>query len=415
VFVEKRLARFTQRYRQSAPIPMRLQLWNGEAYDFGPSPSVTVRVKQPSALRALVHADFSQLGEAYIRQQIDVEGRIADAMRAADALVSRLRPHAATWARLRRAVRHTRKQDARAIEHHYDVSNDFYALWLDRNMAYSCAYFHGDEDTLDQAQELKFEHICRKLMLKAGERFLDVGCGWGGLILHAARHHGVRALGITLSRNQFELARARIAREGLGERCRVELLDYRDLPEDEKFDKIASVGMFEHVGLSNLPLYFGKLDRLLADDGLVMNHGITTMDPRSRAVGRGAGEFIDRYIFPHGELPHLSLAIRTMSEQDLEVIDVESLRFHYAKTLGMWASRLETAADAARALVGEQRYRTWLVYLAGCAHAFAQGWISIHQIVAAKVKRATMAPVTWTRAHQYEAPARAATSKPKAA
>jgi cyclopropane-fatty-acyl-phospholipid synthase len=181
----------------------------------------------------------------------------------------------------------------------------------------------------------------------------------------------------------------------------VQLLDYRDVPEDEKFDKIVSVGMFEHVGLAHLSLYFGKIHRLLADDGLVMNHGITTMDPKSRAVGRGAGAFIDRYIFPHGELPHLSLAIRTMSEQNLEAVDVESLRHHYAKTLGLWASRLETAQLQARELVGEQRYRTWLVYLAGCAHAFSQGWISIHQILAAKANRKTMAPVPWTRAHQY--------------
>src|SRR5690606_29591785 len=156
-------------------------------------------------------------------------------------------------------------------------------------------------------------------------------------------HHGVQALGVTLSRRQFEHARERIAAEGLGDRVRVELLDYRDVPEDEKFDKIASVGMFEHVGLANLPLYFGKIERLLADDGLVMNHGITTMDTRSRSVGKGAGEFIDRYIFPHGELPHLSRAIREMSEQNLEAVDVESLRHHSARTLGCWASRLEAA------------------------------------------------------------------------
>jgi len=402
VFVEKRLARLTQRFFERTPIPMRLQLWNGAAYDLGPSPAVTVRLKAPSALRILFQADFSNLGEAYIREQIDVEGRISDAMQVADLLVRETRPRAATWARLRRAVRHTRWQDARAIEHHYDVSNEFYRLWLDRNMAYSCAYFRSDDDTLDQAQSQKFEHICRKLLLRPGERLLDIGCGWGGLIIHAARHHGVQALGITLSRNQFELARARIAQEGLGDRCRVELLDYRDLPDAEKFDKIASVGMFEHVGLSNLPLYFGKIDRLLADDGLVMNHGITTMDPQSRAVGMGAGAFIDRYIFPNGELPHLSLAIRSMSEQNLEVIDVESLRYHYAKTLGLWASRLESARDLARSLVGERRYRTWLIYLAGCAHAFSRGWISLHQILAAKQQRAGMAPVPWTRQHQYE-------------
>jgi cyclopropane-fatty-acyl-phospholipid synthase len=401
VFVEKRLARFAQHLMTTAPVPMRLQLWNGLAYDLGPAPAVTVKVKQPSAVRALVAADFSDLGEAFIREQIDVEGPILEAMRAADALVHGARPHAQTWTRLWRGMGHSRKQDARAIEHHYDVSNEFYRLWLDRNMTYSCGYFRSDDDTLDVAQEQKFEHICRKLMLAPGERLLDIGCGWGGLILHAARHHGVRALGITLSRNQFELVRERIAREGLADRCAVELLDYRDVPENEKFDKIASVGMFEHVGLANLPVYFRKIERLLADDGLVMNHGITTMDPKSRAVGLGAGAFIDRYIFPHGELPHLSLAIRAMSEQNLEAVDVESLRHHYARTLDFWASRLESAQAKARELVGEQRYRTWLVYLAGCAHAFSSGWISLHQILAAKADRKTMKPLPWTREHQY--------------
>lgn len=401
MFVEKRLARFAQRFLESAPIPLRLQLWNGLAYDLGPAPAVTVKLKEPAALKALFDADFSNLGEAYIREQIDVEGRISDALDAADALIRGSRPRLATWARLRRAVSHTRKQDAHAIEHHYDVSNEFYQLWLDRNMAYSCAYFHSDDDSLDQAQVNKFDHICRKLMLRPGERLLDIGCGWGGLILHAARHYGVRACGITLSRRQLELAQARIAREGLADRCTVQLLDYRDVPEDEKFDKIASVGMFEHVGLSNLPLYFGKIERLLADDGLVMNHGITTMDTQSRAVGMGAGAFIDRYIFPNGELPHLSLAIRSMSERNLEAIDVESLRFHYAKTLGIWASRLEAAREEACKLVGERRYRTWLVYLAGCAHAFARSWISLHQIVAVKSQRRGMAPVPWTRKHLY--------------
>jgi cyclopropane-fatty-acyl-phospholipid synthase len=364
---------------------------------------VTVKVKELAAVKALVAADFTDLGEAFIREQIDVEGPIQEAMRAADALIQGARPRAGSWARLRRLGGHSRKKDARAIEYHYDVSNDFYGLWLDRNMAYSCAYFQSDADTLDQAQEQKFEHICRKLMLRPGERLLDIGCGWGGLILHAVRHHGVQALGITLSRNQFEFARSRVAREGFANRCSVELLDYRDVPEHHKFDKIASVGMFEHVGLSNLPLYFRKIERLLADGGLVMNHGITTMDPKSRAVGRGAGAFIDRYIFPHGEVPHLSLAIRAMSEQQLEAIDIESLRHHYAKTLGLWASRLESAQAQARALVGEQRYRTWLVYLAGCAHAFSQGWISVHQILAAKATRKGMAPAPWTREHQYRA------------
>lgn len=403
MFVEKRLARMSQRFLDDAPIPLRLQLWNGLAYDLGPAPAVTVRLNEPSAVKALMDADFSDLGEAYISEKIDVEGRITDAMRAADALVRKAKPRGATWSRLRRAVSHTRRQDASAIEHHYDVSNEFYRLWLDDNMTYSCAYFHDDRRSLDEAQIAKFEHICRKLMLRPGERLLDIGCGWGGLLSHAVRHYGVQALGITLSHRQYEYAKARIEREGLADRCRIEILDYRDVPEDRKFDKIASVGMFEHVGLSNLGVYFAKIERLLADDGIAMNHGITTMDPQSRAVGRGAGEFIDRHIFPHGELPHVSLAVRAMSEEGLEAIDVESLRYHYAKTLGLWATRLEDAREAACGLVGERRYRTWLIYLAGCAHAFEQGWISLHQIVAVKARRRSMAPAPWTREHLHRA------------
>ena len=400
MFAEKRLAKLAEQFSHTTPVPLRLQLWDGRAFELGPAPAVTITVKSPSAIRALAAPDFSTLGEAYVREQIDVQGSIGEVIEAAGALVRGAQKRAARWSRLGGNA-HTRRQDAKAIEHHYDVSNDFYRLWLDRNMVYSCAYYRDGTETLDRAQEQKFEHICRKLMLHKGERFLDIGCGWGGLILYAARNYGVQALGITLSRKQFELAQERILREGLADRCSVELLDYRDLPETHKFDKIASVGMFEHVGLRKLPEYFGKVTRLLADDGLIMNHGITTMDPESRSVGMGAGKFIDRYIFPHGEVPHISLALRSMSEQGLEAIDIESLRFHYAKTLATWASRLEEAQAEARKLVGEMRYRTWLVYLAGCAHAFAQSWVSIHQILAAKADRKGMQPVSWTRAHQY--------------
>jgi len=400
MFAEKRFARLARRFLHTTPVPLRLQLWNGQAFDLGPTPAVTITVKSPSAIRALAAPDFATLGEAYVREQIDVQGSIGEVIEAVGALVRGAQKRAALWSRFR-ATAHTRRQDAQAIEHHYDVSNDFYRLWLDGNMAYSCAYYRDGNETLDRAQEQKFEHICRKLMLHEGERFLDIGCGWGGLILYAARNYGVQARGITLSRKQSELARERIVREGLADRCSVELLDYRDVPEAHKFDKIASVGMFEHVGLEKLPVYFGKMARLLADDGLILNHGITTMDPQSRSVGMGAGKFIDRYIFPNGEVPHVSLALHSMSEQGLEAIDIESLRFHYAKTLAAWASRLEAAQVEARQLVGEMRYRTWLIYLAGCAHAFAQSWVSIHQILAAKADRNGMQPVSWTRQHIY--------------
>jgi cyclopropane-fatty-acyl-phospholipid synthase len=403
VFNEKRLARLAQRFLHSTPVPLRLRLWTGEAYDLGPSPAVTITLKAPSAVRALISPDFSKLGEAYVREQIDVDGPIAEVIQATEKFIRSAHHRAVSWTRLPLRGAHTRRQDARAIEHHYDVSNDFYRLWLDRNMTYSCAYFRSGDESLEQAQEQKFAHICRKLMLGQGERFLDIGCGWGGLIIYAARHFGVHALGVTLSPQQFEHTRARIVREQLTDRCRVELLDYRDIPDAPRFDKIASVGMFEHVGLKNLPVYFDKINRLLSANGLAINHGITTMDPQSRSVGMGAGEFIDRYIFPSGELPHLSLAIKSMSEQGLEAIDIESLRFHYAKTLSLWASRLEAAQTQAKACVGEQRYRTWLVYLAGCAHAFSRGWVSIHQILAARADRPEMAPAAWTRHYMYDA------------
>lgn len=400
MFVEKRIDRLARRIRGGSPLPLKIRLWTGADFDLGPSPVVTLTLKSPAALRCLVRPDFSSLGEAFIDDHIDVDGSLRDTVGAVEGLIRGASSRVARWARLRRVL-HTRRQDARAIAHHYDVSNEFYALWLDRQMVYSCAYFESDHDDLDTAQAHKLDHICRKLQLGAGERLLDVGCGWGGLVLWAARHYGVDATGITLSREQYEHARARIAAEGLADRCRVELMDYRDVPEKEPFDKIASIGMFEHVGLSNLGTYFGKIHRLLGSRGMVMNHGITTMDPDSRAVGMGAGEFIDKHIFPHGELPHLGLAVRSMSEQGLEVVDVESLRFHYARTLWLWASRLEAARPRAVDLVGERRYRTWLVYLAGCAHAFQQGWISLHQILAVHGERAGMAPLPWTRRYMY--------------
>src|SRR5207253_6768879 len=195
---------------------------------------------------------------------------------------------------------------------------EFYALWLDPRLVYSCAYFQHGDDTLEAAQVQKLDHICRKLRLAPGERFLDIGCGWGALAMHAAERYGVDATGITLSENQHRLANERIKAAGLEDRCKVVLQDYRDIPGEAVYDKIASVGMFEHVGLKNLPLYFGAIRRLLKDGGIVMNHGITSIDPESRAVGLGGGEFIGKYVFPHGELPHVSLVLREMAAAGLE-------------------------------------------------------------------------------------------------
>jgi len=279
---------------------------------------------------------------------------------------------------------HTREADTRQVQFHYDVSDDFYALWLDAQRVYSCAYWRAGAATLGQAQQAKLDHVCRKLRLRPGERFLDVGAGWGGLLLWAAEHYGVDATGITLSKNQHAHVQGLIEARGLAGRVRIELRDYRELPVREPFDKIASIGMFEHVGRAQLPAYFAKLLRLLAPGGLLMNHGITAGGTRNAQLGAGIGEFIERYIFPGGELLHLSHVLATMAEAGWEAVDVENLRPHYARTLWAWSDALEARLPEARALTGERVVRAYRLYLAGSAVAFERGWMSLHQVLAAK-------------------------------
>jgi len=382
MFLEHRIERFIEGLKHSTSLPLRVELWNGRAFDLTAEPTVKIGVPRPSALRFLFAADLLKLGQAYVEGHLNVEGPIQEIIRVAETLARRATGRERSG--LRRFAFHTRTRDRKAIQYHYDVSNDFYSLWLDRNMVYSCAYFRSDADSLDTAQEQKLDHILNKLMLRPGERFLDIGCGWGALILRAAKKYGARATGITLSRNQHEFVLRRIREENLEGRCEVRLQDYREIPEKGVFDKIASVGMFEHVGLRNLETYFRKIHSLLADGGLVMNHGITSSDPDSRWVGMGAGEFIDRYVFPHGELPHLSRVLREMAQSGFEVADAESLRRHYARTCLEWARRLEQRKDEAIASAGEKRYRIWQVYLAGCAHGFAREWMNIYQVLARK-------------------------------
>jgi cyclopropane-fatty-acyl-phospholipid synthase len=398
MFFEKRLERLIRNLGQSTPIPLRLELWNGRAFDLATHPKVKVAIPNPAALRFLLSPDLMKLGRAYVEGYLRVEGPIVEVFRVAESLA---RSAASRGSRgLRRFWRHDRKGDREAIQYHYDVSNDFYALWLDRGMVYSCGYFRSTDDSLEVAQEQKLDHILEKLMLRPGERFLDIGCGWGGLILRAAKKYGARATGVTLSRNQFDFASQRIREEGLEGMCEVRLQDYRDIPEKGGFDKIASVGMFEHVGLRHLKGYFAKIGSLLAEGGLVMNHGITATDPDSRWVGLGAGEFINHYVFPHGELPHISLVLREMSGAGFETADVESLRRHYALTCQEWARRLEQKREQAVAAVGDKRYRIWQVYLAGCAHGFEHGWMNIYQVLARK-ESAASDPLPLTRDYMY--------------
>lgn len=400
MFIEYRLEKLFKRIPAGFSIPLRIVLWNGREFNLSSEPTVTIHVPKPSALRYFVPPDLNKLGKAFVEGHIRVEGSIHELFRVAESLVSSVAAN--TRARFHWFTRHSHRRDREAIEYHYDVSNDFYSLFLDRNMVYSCAYYRRETDSLETAQEQKLDHILNKLMLKPGERFLDIGCGWGSLILRAAKKYGAIATGITLSKNQFEHVQNRIQAEGLQGRCTVELRDYRDLPDAGVFDKIASIGMFEHVGLKNLTLYFRKINSILADGGLVLNHGITTSDANSHEHGSGAGEFIDRYVFPDGELPHLSLALKEMSAAGLEVTDAESLRRHYARTCHEWANRLESNRDRAIFIVGDRRFRIWEIYLAGCAHAFSHGWINIYQVLACKAANSAANPLPLTREYMYD-------------
>jgi cyclopropane-fatty-acyl-phospholipid synthase len=288
------------------------------------------------------------------------------------------------------------------IEFHYDLSTEFYQLFLDSELVYSCGYFTDWNNSLEQAQQDKLEHICRKLRFQSGERFLDVGCGWGGLLCHAARKYGVRAHGLTLSKEQFAYTAEKIKRLGLGEQVTVELADYHD--HQGTYDKIASVGMVEHVGIANYPTYFHKLGSLLRDRGLLLNHGITRPAKSSAAKFRKMRpeyRVIQKYIFPGAELDHIGRSLEVMEACRFEVHDVEGWRGHYARTLRHWCQRLSANREQAVRLVGEQKYRAWVAYLAVCSFAFEDGMLRVFQTVATRHAKKGFSEMPPTRAHVY--------------
>jgi cyclopropane-fatty-acyl-phospholipid synthase len=392
-----------------AGLPVRLVFWDGASFDLGSEPKIAIVLHEPAIVRRLLRGDIDALGAAYVDGRLEVEGRLQDILGVGIELSKRI----ASLAWLSRGIgaarrlgfwrrfRHTRERDAAAIQHHYDVSNDFYALWLDRHLVYSCAYFQSGTEGIDRAQEQKLDHICRKLRLAPGERLLDIGCGWGGLAIWAAANYGVEVLGITLSERQIEEARRRVAAAGLSERVRIEHRDYREMAGEGIYDKIVSVGMYEHVGLANLPLYFGAIRRLLKTGGLALNHGITTGATEGRSMGPRGASFIDTYVFPGGELPHLAGVIRETARAGLEAIDIENLRPHYTQTLLHWVRRLEAHREEALRLVGPERYRIWRIYMAGSALAFERGWLSLHQVLTVKPDATGFSRRPWTRGYQY--------------
>ena len=371
-------------------LPLKVALdWPGGRAGSG-QPALRLTFHEPRWLGALARGQIGTLADAYVRGKLDIEGSMADLMAIAAELVGdpRQADGARSWwqslVSWGSRWRDLRERDAQRIQFHYDVSDDFYALWLDPLRVYSCAYFRAANATLAQAQQAKLDHVCRKLRLGAGQRFLDIGAGWGGLLLWAAEHYGVQGLGITLSRNQHAHVSRLIDERGLRGRVEVRLLDYRDLPEHEPFDRIASIGMFEHVGRARLPAYFGKLRRLLRPGGLVMNHGITAGGVHNAQLGAGMGDFIDKNIFPGGELAHVSRVSQDLAEAGLELLDAENLRPHYARTLWAWSDALERQLDEARKLTPEATVRAYRLYLAGCAMSFERGWISLFQLLASR-------------------------------
>jgi len=382
-------------------LPVTLVLPDGGRVPLSPQPEIEILARTWRGLKALAAPAMGALARAYVNNDLDFTGSARRAVAVVDGMVGEI-SHGRDSMRTRwRVWRHQRRSNRANIGYHYDVSNAFYRLWLDSRMVYSCGYFRSDRATLDDAQAGKLDHICRKLRLEPGERFLDIGCGWGALLFHAAERYGVVATGITLSKNQFDYTREQIAARGLAGRVNVELRDYLDLPEDAFFDKIASVGMFEHVGIARFPKYFGKIRRILKPGGLVLNHGITHNPLGAHSLGSGIGDFVEEYVFPGGELAHVAKVIEGMAAQGLEVIDAEALREHYAKTLWRWCERLEENADAARAEVGEEKYRVWRIYLAGSAHAFDRGWLSLWQLLAGKPLPDGRLPHPLTRDYMY--------------
>ena len=382
------------------PADLAVRLPAGQ--QLGPSDArVKLSFAKWSGIAQLKAGKIGALAEDYVEGQLQLDGAMRDLMHVmARVLPARPDTSDALWwsallAKTKALSAHTPARDAAQIQFHYDVSDEFYSLWLDPRRVYSCAYYSRLSDvaiTLAQAQEAKLDLICRKLMLKPGERFLDIGSGWGGLLLWAAEHYGVDATGITLSKNQHAHVQELIADRGLAGRVRVELLDYRHLPEDRTYDKIASVGMFEHVGRANMNSYFEKIMHLLAPGGLVMNHGITAGGLGNAQLGAGMGDFIEKYIFPGGELMHVSAVLQHLARAGLEMVDSENLRPHYARTLWDWSDKLEARLDEARQVLAadggseraEKTLRAYRLYLAGSAMSFEHGWLSVHQMLATR-------------------------------
>jgi len=404
-----------------------VRLWDGTTWPDERPRAAVLALKHPDSLgRIFLPGTEVGLAEAYLRNDFDIEGDIEAAFEVGDFLLSRLDdwkkklklggllirlPEGNARSTMQRAARqllprirgkaHSSERDQRAVTFHYDVSNDFYQLWLDRRMVYSCAYFQSPDDDLDAAQERKLDYLCRKLRLRPGQHLLDIGCGWGALVLHAAKHFGVRAEGITLSEPQLDWGRERIAEAGLANDATIELRDYREIAANgcDRYDAIVSVGMAEHVGRERLPDYFAAVYRALKPGGVFLNQAIGE-DIVARPNNHD-GSFIEQYVFPDGDIPPLPIVLRAAESSGFEIRDVENLREHYVLTLRHWLHGLEAHHDEARRFVDEAIYRVWRLYIAGSAHGFRCGQIAVYQTLLAKLDRSGESNLPLTRSDWY--------------
>lgn len=387
--IKASINQLAERLRSRVNLPVLVRWKGSEGIRLGTfdTPKVTVDVQDTQGAAALAAPSLDSLGTAYVEGHLDVQGSVQDILAMAyqlaqvdDADLVRPGLIGRVTKKVIDGAAHTKSQDKADIQYHYDVSNAFYAEWLDPAMLYSCAYFENGDETLAEAQMKKLDHILTKARVQPGHRLLDIGCGWGALVLRAAQKFGARCVGITLSQNQFNLATERVRAADLQDQVEIRLQDYRDV--QETFDRITSVGMCEHVGLANLEPYFRIIHDRLAPDGWVLNHNITTCAPDHEDASHGGGDFIDRYVFPDGELPHISKIMHAMQRSGLEPVDAEGLRRHYAQTLRCWSDTFEAKSDKLKAMVEDKTWRIWRMYLVGCQWAFENDEVSIFQVLA---------------------------------
>ncbi|ALB43893.1 SAM-dependent methyltransferase [Clostridium beijerinckii] len=370
-----------------------LKLWDGSSEIYGEgNPEFKIIFNEPIPKADIIKDPSLTFGEAYMTKKIDIEGSIQKVIESLYNNQESFLSNSDKYANLLRMATNSIKNSKKNIEFHYDIGNDFYKLWLDDTMTYSCGYFKSKSDSLTQAQKNKVEHILKKLNLKEGETLLDIGCGWGELIISAAKKYKVKAMGITLSSEQLAKVKERIKSEGLEDLLEVELVDYREL-KNRTFDKIVSVGMLEHVGQDHLAEYFSNVNNLLNDKGVSLLHCITSTE-----VG-GNNTWIDKYIFPGGYVPAVRELINCMSDEKFTLIDAENLRLHYGRTLEHWAKNFENALPEIRKTKDETFIRMWRLYLNACAASFNSGNISIHQFV---FNKGVNNDLPWTREYMYK-------------